>query len=235
MNRLRFHRTALLFTLQALCLTDVLPAATGRREQIIEYQDGQIVPLQVMAGRGLTVRFPARETVRDIALPDADADVWQVTKNRSRDRIVVQALRPQGTGYISITTSMRRYTFGLSVVSSATDGSAFDVVRLRSTPGLSGPAAGTSSAVPQITYRLRGDRALYPTNVSTDGTRTYIDWAPDVPLPAVYAIDAAGREALVNGNMRAGRYVIDSVEAHLVFRIDKYVASAVRTAPGARR
>jgi type IV secretion system protein VirB9 len=75
---------------------------------------------------------------------------------------------------------------------------------------------------------MSGSRALWPARISDDGKRTLIDWPRDTPIPAVYTLDAQGRESLVNGAMRDGVYVIDSVLPRLVFRIDRQVATASR-------
>ena len=55
---------------------------------------------------------------------------------------------------------------------------------------------------------------------------------PSSTLPAIYAINDAGKETLVNGMMRDGRMVIDSVQQKLVFRIDNRKATAERVAGG---
>src|SRR3546814_12981139 len=75
-------------------------------------------------------------------------------------------------------------------------------------------------------YRLSGTRALRPAGMHDDGVKTYIDWSPETPLPAVFFIDDYGRERLAIGNMRGGLYVIDSVHEELLFRIDKQKARA---------
>src|SRR3546814_8280842 len=80
-------------------------------------------------------------------------------------------------------------------------------------------------------YRLSGTRALRPAGMHDDGVKTYIDWSPETPLPAVFFIDDYGRERLANGNMRGGLYVIDSVHEELLFRIDKQKARAKRYLP----
>lgn len=46
-------------------------------------------------------------------------------------------------------------------------------------------------------YRLHGKRAIRPIAIDDDGTKTYMAFAPDRPLPAIFAIDALGREPLV--------------------------------------
>jgi type IV secretion system protein VirB9 len=93
----------------------------------------------------------------------------------------------------------------------------------------SGAASGAGPAM--TTYRLSGDRALRPIRIGDDGVHTYIEWAEDQPMPAVFAIDARGQEEMVDGYVRGSLYTIDRVNARLVFRIDKTRAEARRNAP----
>src|SRR3546814_14938893 len=85
----------------------------------------------------------------------------------------------------------------------------------------------TDTLVPSTTLF----RSLAPAGMHDDGVKTYIDWSPETPLPAVFFIDDYGRERLANGNMRGGLYVIDSVHEELLFRIDKKKARAKRYLP----
>jgi len=73
-----------------------------------------------------------------------------------------------------------------------------------------------------------GSRALRPSAISDDGQATTILWPVDITLPAVYQIDAAGNEALVNGLMRDGAYVIEGVHPALVFKRGRAKATATR-------
>lgn len=81
------------------------------------------------------------------------------------------------------------------------------------------------------TYRLAGAKALRPADVSDDGARTTINWYPRQVLPAVYTVDANGKDVLVNTNVRDGHTVIDDVFGKLSFRIGKATATATRIAP----
>ena len=47
-------------------------------------------------------------------------------------------------------------------------------------------------------------------------------------MPAIFAVDSEGHEHLLNGAMRDGRYVIDSVPTALLFRLDALTATATR-------
>ena len=77
-------------------------------------------------------------------------------------------------------------------------------------------------------YKLGGTRALRPSAINDDGVHTYIEWAPAQTMPAVFAVDPLGDETLVNGMVRGGIYVIDSVTNRLVFRLNKQAAYATR-------
>jgi type IV secretion system protein VirB9 len=77
-------------------------------------------------------------------------------------------------------------------------------------------------------YRVSGERALRPEQISDDGDKTYLVWGADQALPAVFAINAFGGEEIVDGYMRDGVFTIDRVYTRLVFRIDRKVAKADR-------
>lgn len=79
-------------------------------------------------------------------------------------------------------------------------------------------------------YRVSGERALRPEQISDDGDKTYLVWGADQALPAVFAINAFGGEEIVDGYMRDGVFTIDRVYTRLVFRIDRKVAKADRLA-----
>jgi type IV secretion system protein VirB9 len=77
-------------------------------------------------------------------------------------------------------------------------------------------------------YKLSGAVELRPAKISDDGTHTYIVWAPDQALPAVFAVNATGTEEMVDGYMRKDVFTIDRIHQRLVFRIDKKFARAQR-------
>ena len=89
------------------------------------------------------------------------------------------------------------------------------------------PANGTPALEPGR-YKLSGAPELRPDAISDDGAKTYIIWRDDQTLPAVFVIDRQGRETLADGAMRDGRYVLDSVNDRLIFRLDKQNAGALR-------
>lgn len=83
-------------------------------------------------------------------------------------------------------------------------------------------------AVRWWSYRVRGADALKPASVRDDGEKTYIRFAPEQLLPAIFAISPTGDETLTNGYMRGEDFVLDRVWEELVFRIDHKKATAKR-------
>jgi type IV secretion system protein VirB9 len=67
-------------------------------------------------------------------------------------------------------------------------------------------------------YKLTGSKSLRPSGIADDGQRTFIEWPERADIPAVFGLDQAGHEILVNGMMRDDRLVIDSVGSTLIFR-----------------
>lgn len=89
-------------------------------------------------------------------------------------------------------------------------------------------AAQTAGSQVDRRYRLSGDRALRPVEIGDDGIHTYIVWSEEQSLPAVFGINAIGKEEMVDGYMRQGIFTIDRIYEQLVFRIDKKAAKAKR-------
>jgi type IV secretion system protein VirB9 len=89
---------------------------------------------------------------------------------------------------------------------------------------VSEPVAGVEVS----SYRFNGAKALHPLEMSDDGHTTTILWAGKTPIPAVYIIDGEGREALVNGAVRNGRFVVDQVANEFIFRLGSEEEHAVR-------
>jgi type IV secretion system protein VirB9 len=77
-------------------------------------------------------------------------------------------------------------------------------------------------------YKVSGAPAIRPSLIWDDGQKTFLDWPENIEAPAIFAIDAAGNESLVNSYYRDGRFVIDAVYSRLLFRLDRLTARADR-------
>ena len=96
-------------------------------------------------------------------------------------------------------------------------------------------ASASSTAPLGATYRLTGAKSLFPKTMRDDGMRTTITWAEQAVMPAVFAVGDGGREAIVDGRMIGGAYVVEGTSAKYVFRLGNASAVAIRKPVKARR
>ncbi len=215
----------------ALTLISAIPASAqvqpepgdgDPRVQTVSYDEDQVVRLQGAPGFLINIEFAPDEQIENVAVGDSGA--WQVTPNRRGDHLFVKPIQGGVTTNMTVVTTARVYLFELTP--------AFDNVpfTVRFRYANSAAPLEADSPEPAIVgrYRMSGARSLRPSRIDDDGAHTYIEFPADSALPAIYAVDSRGRETLVNGGMRDGRFVIDGVSSRLIFRIDQHVARAVR-------
>ena len=210
------------------------PGSGDPRFQTVAYAPQQVVLIEAAPGYQVTVELAPDEQVQTIAVGDTAA--WSVAASRAGNELVIKPLGTQNTN-VTVVTSVRRYAFELDAVALPSPTTPYSIrfvypansalAALQARAGEAVPGAEVKAGINEGLYKISGDKALRPSTVGDDGLRTYIDWPTDVALPAVYLLDR-GRETLANGNMRGDVYVIDSVNDHLVFRIDNHVARADR-------
>jgi type IV secretion system protein VirB9 len=207
------------------------PDSANAHVQAVDFIAGQVVHLQSAPGYQLMVELAPDEHVENVALGDSGA--WQVSLNHAGNRLFLKPLQAGVTTNMTVVSDARLYLFDLTTISAPQADTPYTVqfhypapVLLARLPGSAGAA---QPEVPPVgRYKLRGDKGLRPAGIHDDGVQTYIEFAPGVSLPAIYAIDRRGRETLINGMMRDGRMVVDSVAPALVFRIDRRKATATR-------
>jgi type IV secretion system protein VirB9 len=208
------------------------PGAGDRRLQSIDYAADQVFILEVAVGYQLTVELAPDEQIENVAVGDSSA--WQVTANRRGDRLFIKPLQSGVTTNMTVITNSRLYAIDLVPLPGPSPEMAYTVRFRYPEPGEDAAQAEAEAPV-EGRYRVSGARGLQPSRIGDDGRHTYIEWPADRAIPAVYGIDAQGRETLVNGMMRDDVYVIDSVMPRLIFRIDRETARAVRVQPRRQR
>lgn len=219
---------ALVMGLPAQAQMRPTPGTGDPRLRTVEYHADQIVQLEVAAGYQLSVEFAPDERIESVAVGDSAA--WLVTTNQRGSHLFVKPARADANTNMTVITDTRIYLFDLQALSSPSHDMAYNV---RFTFAAEGPppVADTAQKMLNGSYRMSGDRRLRPAAIGDDGKQTFIEWPANVALPAIYAIDERGEERLVNGAMREGLFVIDSVSPRLVFRIDNRSARARRVPP----
>lgn len=190
------------------------------RIQLVDYSASRVFPLPVAAGYAAVVELGADERVESIVVGNS-AD-WQVTASKRGDHVVVKPLAGAGTTDMVIVTGDRRYVF---LLQPALNEAPF-VLRFAYPDAQPFRVAATA---PQVaTFRTRGSKELRPLAMHDDGQRTIITWSPKTSLPATFVVEKDGHEAIINGRMVAGDYVVERVAERFVFRRGKQQASAER-------
>ena len=228
--RLVFFLIALLAPMAAEAQVTPRPGPGDPRVQTVEYSPDQVVLLQAAPGYQLSVEFAPDERIENVAVGDSGA--WQATPNKRGDRLFIKPVQGGVSTNMVVVTDVRTYAFELRPAFGAD--MAYTVRFTYPAAVETAPAQSAAADAPRGRYRLTGDASIRPSGIDDDGAKTYIEWPQSAALPAVYSVDTKGKEALVNGNMRDGIFVIDSVMPRLVFRLDRQVARAVRVVPEAK-
>lgn len=215
-------------TVGAQMVPPIVP--TDPRLQSLDYRSGEVVRVEAAPGYLVTIELAPDERVQTVAVGDSAS--WQVSTNRRGDHLFVKPVQAGPPTNMTVVTDVRTYAFDLTALPGPSPAMAY-TMRFRY-PRVTSPLPSAVAGM-EGRYKLSGARTLRPNAISDDGAKTYIRWAPDVALPAVFAVDAQNRETLANGNMREDFYVIDSISPRLVFRIDKQVARADRLRMKARK
>ena len=188
----------------------------------IAYVPGRVVSVAVAPGYQLTINFAQGERIQTVAV--GDTSDFQISVDHGGSALFVKALVKGRTTNMSIATELRRYTFTLTSEIAA-DAPIVYTIEFKYPRNVMVSPAQTKVIG---SYRLSGNRSLWPTRISDDGEHVFIDWPTNVDLPAVYALDAQGRESLTNGGMRGDHMVVDGIAYRLIFRLDRAVAAATR-------
>lgn len=217
--------TALGF-LAALFVAQTTPAQTlqnDSRLETIAYEDGATVPVNSAIGHGVMIVFASGERV--IAFDAADPKAFSIDESINTGSLVIRTNRTPENPNITVRTQLRTYNF---LVFAGMPEDADMVVQFIYANEDAVVARGPALEVKKPQYRITGEASLRPTQISDDGTRTFLVWGENQALPAVFAVNPFGDEEIVDGYMRAGIYTIDRVYPRLVFRIDRKAAKAER-------
>lgn len=200
------------------------PLDFDSRVETLEWRDGMTIPLRSTLGASIAVIFSPGETVQAVLVGDpASLDVSVAPHG---DAVLLRPLRQPANDILEVRTQLRVYRLRLVLgppnsVAYAVRFSISAPTSTAASPQVPAPDAATA-------YALRGEQSLRPSRVSDDGTRTYIEWGPDQPLPAVFGVNALGEEETIDAYVRDGVMVIDRVYNRLVFRMGKRTARADR-------
>jgi type IV secretion system protein VirB9 len=207
------------------------PGRVDPHIQTAPYDADQVVLLRIALNYALTIEFSPDERIENVSVGNSGA--WQVTANKSANRLFVKPMQMSVDTDMTVITDTRAYTFALRAAP-ALDGSMAYVLRFLYPKAPQEPVPATP-ATDTVVYRFDGARELRPVSMSDDGRSTTIAWPAKSPIPVVSIVGDDGRESLANGVVRDNRFVVDEVANRFTFRIEGRTAGATRRVEKARR
>jgi type IV secretion system protein VirB9 len=218
-------RVSTLVFLAALTATPALavvprPGAGDPRIHVVEYDPEAVVELRVALGYQLSVEFDQGERIENVAIGDSLG--WQVTPNRRANLLFLKPMAQRPATNMTVVTNLRRYNFELGLRPRATARRApFSVRFLYAPPAVAFIAPPPPPAPPEernVAYSYEGSSKTLPVKVFDDGRDTYFAFRAEEDLPAIFALDPDGGEAVVNTRQRDGYVVVDRVVRGFVLR-----------------
>ncbi len=208
------------------------------RFQTIRYT-GDVIRLQAKAGRLLEIEFGKDETKIEFGIGDREA--WNIKIEGNVMFIKPKALL--GDTNLRVVTNRRKYWFDLAM-SNKRQGLTYHV-DFQYPPESLSPSAQTMSPGALIDTRLSGAMnavvakagpaavnghalngdygfigpdELLPIAVFDNGEMTFIEFAPNNPMPVVFAKEEDGSEARVNFHVEKDIFVVHRTARHLMIR-----------------
>jgi type IV secretion system protein VirB9 len=198
------------------------PGEGDPRLQTIMFDAKQVVQLSVATGFQLMIAFAPGEVVETVALGDSAA--WQVSPGKRGDFIFLKNVQASATTNMTVVTDARAYSFELTPSGGYANDAPY-IVKFLYDPQ---PVAAVEPIEDEeVTFLVRGAKAIRPIRVYQIGNRTFAEWLPNQLLPAVFAVENR-IESVVNGEMQDGRFIIVGTPSKLLFRMDQQIATATR-------
>ncbi len=232
-------------TLPALAVEMPKASPADARIKTVRYNARDVIRLKTHALISTFVRFAEYEQVENVAVGDSDA--WLVVENAGKNGIFIKPKEDNIFTNLVVTTTQRVYTFELTAdkaASASSDDLNFlvtfeypddEVARLKEqqrkvavqvSPEPVGPEAWN------FHYEFSGSKIIKPAQVLDDGKFTYFDFGERSKLPAIFAVDATGNEAVVNFH-KQGRYiVVERTERQFTLRDGKEATCIFNVALG---
>ena len=196
------------------------PGGGDPRIHVVEYNPGDVVELRVALGYQLAVEFDPAEKIENVAIGDSLG--WQVTPNRRANLLFLKPMSRRPATNMTVVTNLRRYNFELSQTPRAAARNAPFSVRFLYAPPVVAYITPPPPPPPPVernaAYSYDGSSKTLPAKVFDDGQDTYFSFRESEDLPAIFAVDPDGGEAVVNTRQRDGYIVVDRVARGFVLR-----------------
>lgn len=200
------------------------PGPGDPRIRIVHYDPDQVVELRAAIGYQTTLEFGPGERIENVSIGDGLG--WQVTPNHKANLLFVKPLDVRSVTDMTVVTNLRRYVFDLSARRPAPRGDRSLIFRVRFEypepfVAVAEPRPAPPPQPPRDVnhaYRVEGAAESAPLRVFDDGHATYFTFPRTAEYPAIFAVEADRKEAVVNSATRDGYVVVDRLAGGFVLR-----------------
>lgn len=221
------------------------------RVRVVDYNPLNVVRVDTFYGVSTDLNFGAGEAIKDVAFGDDQA--W--TAKPRGNHLFLKPKAKHASTNLTVVTSKRTYQFLLYVIPRKLDDpKAYadhrlvyaltfrypDEVKAKleaeakarekkaQADALNAKLADASKTLHNDNYWVKGSQEISPTGAYDDGRFIYLKFSNNRDMPAVYQVNAKGKESLINTNVIHGNtIVVQRLVKHLMLRKGDLVASVV--------
>lgn len=210
--------------------------ASDPRVRCVVYDPYEVVEVTGMFGYQTFILFGPDEELRDMG--GGDTDAWDIGVIEAKNGIFIKPKSHKPATNITVVTNKRYYNFDFNVAE-LKDPAKRTYTVLFSYPTeeakqkqevvekdrLEDELKYAAAKKPKNeNYWVEGSRELEPTAAWDDGEVTYLRFAPNTPIPAVYMVNEDGTETLVNKTFpERNTMAIQRIARRFVLRRDDLV------------
>ena len=217
------------------------------RIQYVDYDPDNVVKIRAKIGHTVTVQLDKSEDAEKGVVAMGDAQAWNMAVKGNN--LIFKPTATSPATNLTVITDKRTYVFDLSLAGCikgkkkrcvATQEPTYllrfhyptEEEKARKKRAAQQERAlnmmvkfGLSKETAQLNYLYygKGDKAIAPSAIWDDGRFTYIQYADNRDLPAVYKINPDGSEMLVNSHMEEDVIVVHETAPKLIIRLGESV------------
>jgi type IV secretion system protein VirB9 len=208
---------------------------SDNRIKVLMYDEADVYVITTKYGYQTNIVFSPNESIDTISV--GDRSLWQIIP--SGNRMFIRPMEDGVTTNMTVLTNKRSYQFDLKSIAADAAGSNIYVAKFMYPDDM--PARSAAPVEPSIApayisqvgktvpvagppplnynYTYTGPDDLAPLQVYDDGNITYIQYRElKEPAPAIYAMDASGKEQPIPHSVKGNLVVIDLVTGELSLR-----------------
>jgi type IV secretion system protein VirB9 len=223
-----------------------VPMANDARLQTVRFTGDDVTRVVTAEGVVTTIEFGSQEEIKDFAMGDRDA--WHVAI--SGNLLVIKPKDVKADTNLTVFTNRRAHFFALKTTARSARNVAYWVQVQYATPdAVPTEAAAASSASRELAqvqvdlkaarfegvlnhdYWIVGRWELQPLAMHDNGRQTFLTFAGNQPLPAVFVIEPDGSESLVDFHVEEDTLVLHRVARRILLRRGDLVAGITNNAP----